>query len=520
MHASQDVIGQFRRKRLLIAGVVAALVLILTLTYRFFEEKNRIEEQLHGFARNAIQRFDRMFSPLDVAADEALGILGTDCEKVRFNLIERLSRLQTVRSILLINHDRIYCSSIYGASDIAFSDNYPRLAIDKQRMELAVDEHLLKGSPILLLWTSRMSDTLSGVLQIVNIELMTSYLLEPTLPWVERAVLNVDGESLEYGNPLIEPVQPAADQISIVESSLRYPFSITLLGPSPAHLALITLPSQLPLGVMLSLLMGYLVWLITASRMSFSWQISNGMNAREFLVYCQPLINSRTGECDGIEMLLRWHNPRQGWIPPDVFIPLAERQDLIAPLTRFVISETARYLPALPMRKSFHIAINVAASHFHDQEILNDLHQLWWPANPKPQLIVELTERDSLPVVDQSIVSHLHEQGIQLAIDDFGTGHSSLSYLKTLNPDILKIDKVFTAAIGTDAINATVIDMVISLAQRLDISLVAEGVETSEQAKYLSDRGVNSLQGYYYARPMPLDDFPAWLTKHQSGSSH
>lgn len=516
MQTSQDVTGQFRRKRLLLAAITATLVLVLTLTYRFFEERNQIEQQIHDFAKNAIQRFDRMFSPLDVAADNTLAMLGEECSQARFALIEKLARLQTVRSILLVQHDRIYCSSIFGPSDITFSASYPRLAIDKQRMELTVDRHLLKGSPIMLMWTPQMSDALSGVLQVINIELMTNYLLEPTLPWVERAVLNVGGQSLEFGNPLIEPAVPVDNQVSINEASLRYPFSITLIGPSPSYLALMAVPSQLPLGIMLSLLMGYLVWLVTANRMSFSWQISNGMNAREFMVYCQPLINSRSGECDGIEMLLRWHNRRQGWIPPDVFIPLAERQNLIAPLTRFVISETARYLPELPERRSFHVAINVAASHFHDREIIDDLHRLWWPAQPKPQLIVELTERDSLPVVDQRVVSHLHSAGVKLAIDDFGTGHSSLSYLKTLNPDILKIDKTFTAAIGTDAINATVIDMVISLAQRLDISLVAEGVETAEQAAYLSERGVDSLQGYYYARPMPLEDFPAWLTAHRA----
>ncbi|MEJ4044461.1 EAL domain-containing protein [Erwinia sp. SLM-02] len=518
MQMSQEVLGQFRRKRLLIAAVVAALVLILTLTFRYVEEKNRIEQQSHGFANNAIQRFDRMFSPLDVAADNALTWVGTNCELIRFKLIEKLAVLQTVRSILLVDNDRIYCSSIFGPADLPFSSNYPELMAKNQRMQLAVDEHLLKGSPVLLLWTPRGEDQRAGVLQVINIELMTSYLLEPTLPWVERAILNVGNQSLEYGNPLIEPATPAEDQVSIVESSLRYPYSITLFGPSPSRLALMTVPSQLPLALLLSLLMGYIVWLATANRMSLSWQISYGITAREFMVYCQPLINAHSGQCDGIELLLRWHNQRQGWIPPDVFIPLAERQNLIAPLTRFVISEAVRHLPELPMRSSFHIAINVAASHFRERAIIDDLQRLWWPANPQPQLVVELTERDSLPVVDQRVVSHLHKVGVKLAIDDFGTGHSSLSYLKTLSPDVLKIDKVFTAAIGTDAINATVTDMVISLAQQLNIALVAEGVETAEQADYLRERGVDVLQGYYYARPMPLGDFPAWLANHKAFS--
>lgn len=516
MLLAQQYVGQFRRKRLFIALVIAAVVLILTLAFRFFEEKSRIEQQSLNFADNAIQRFDRMFSPLDVSANNTLGLVGVPCQDVRFPLIEKISALQTVRAMLLVENDTIYCSSIYGPRAIPFSQTYPELAFNNQRMMLTVDNYLLKGSPILLLWTPKTLDNRSGILQVINIELMSTYLLEPQLPWVERAIFSVGGESLEYGNPLIEPAMPSEDEVSYDQGSLRYPFSITLYGPSPARLALSSLPSQLPLALLLSLLIGYIVWLGTANRMSLSWQISYGITANEFMVYCQPLINAQSGDCDGIELLLRWHNARQGWIPPDVFIPLAEQQNLIAPLTRFVIDKAVAQLPNLPRCPSFHIAINVAASHFRHHAIVDDLQQLWWPANPLPKLVVELTERDALPVVDQKVISQLHSIGVRLAIDDFGTGHSSLSYLKDLQPDVLKIDKIFTAAIGTDAINATVTDMVISLAQRLNISLVAEGVETAEQAAYLRERGVDLLQGYYYARPMPIEDFPAWLTQHQA----
>ena len=515
MYMAQQFVGQFRRKRLLIALSIATVVLILTLAFRYIEEKSRIEQQAMDFADKAIMRFDRMFSPLEVSANNTLGLVGVPCQDVRFPLIEKISSLQTVRAILLVDNDSIYCSSIYGPRAIPFSQTYPDLAFNNQRMTLSTDQYLLKSSPVLLLWTPRSLDNRAGILQVINIEMMSNYVLEPQLPWVERAVFNVNGQSLEYGNPLIEPTVPSEEEVSYEQGSLRYPFTLTLYGPSPTRLALATLPSQLPLALLLSLLMGYIVWLATANRMSLSWQISYGITANEFMVYCQPLINSSSGECDGIELLLRWHNPRQGWIAPDVFIPLAERQNLIKPLTRFVLNEVVRQLPQLPDDRDFHIAINVAASHFRDRAILQDLQNLWWPANPVPKLVVELTERDALPVVDQSVIAQLHEIGVRLAIDDFGTGHSSLSYLKDLQPDVLKIDKIFTAAIGTDAINATVTDMVISLAQRLNISLVAEGVETAEQAAYLCERGVDHLQGYYFARPMPLEDFPAWLTQHR-----
>lgn len=129
--------------------------------------------------------------------------------------------------------------------------------------------------------------------------------------------------------------------------------------------------------------------------------------------------------------------------------------------------------------------------------------------------MIELTERDALRDVDYHIVREMQNQHIRLAIDDFGTGNSSLSWLEKLRPDVLKIDKSFTNAIGTDAVNSTVTDIIIALGQRLNIELVAEGVETPAQAHYLRQHGVSLLQGYLYAKPMPLRDFPQWLAGSQ-----
>lgn len=194
-----------------------------------------------------------------------------------------------------------------------------------------------------------------------------------------------------------------------------------------------------------------------------------------------------------------------------MFIPIAEGYNLIVPLTRYVIAETARQLSLFPHDKHFHISINVAARHFADGELLRDLHKLWFSAYPVQQLVVELTERDVLQDGDHHMAEHLHFRGVYLAIDDFGTGNSSLSWLEKLRPDVLKIDKSFTSAIGIDSVNATVTDMIIALAHRLNIVTVAEGVETPLQAEYLRHHGVDILQGFHYARPMPVEDFPQWL---------
>ena len=209
--------------------------------------------------------------------------------------------------------------------------------------------------------------------------------------------------------------------------------------------------------------------------MSFSREISLGISAREFALWCQPLQDARSGRCCGVEILLRWNNPRRGTISPEVFIPIAEGNNLIIPLTRYVIAETARRPDAFPRDRHFHIAINVAARHFANGLLLRDLHNYWFSVDPVQQLVVELTERDVLQDGDQHMAEHLHFKGVQLAIDDFGTGNTSLSWLEKLRPDVLKIDRSFTSSVGIDSVNATVTDIIIALANRLHIVTVAEG---------------------------------------------
>ena len=170
-----------------------------------------------------------------------------------------------------------------------------------------------------------------------------------------------------------------------------------------------------------------------------------GIAAREFELFCQPLVNARTQACTGVEILLRWNNPRQGWITPEVFIPLAEEHNQIVPLTRYVIAETVRQIGYFPSSPGFHIGINVAASHFRHAVLIQDLNRLWFSACPRQQLVIELTERDALLDADYRIVRELHRKGVKLAIDDFGTGNSSLSWLEKLHPDVLKIDQSLTS---------------------------------------------------------------------------
>lgn len=516
MQTAQTIIKDYRRKRVIVCVTVALMTLALTLGIRFISQRNINQDRIQDFAQSTVRALDKVLMSLETHRETLIALVGEPCSGVNLVLRKQAAILQTVRSIALVKDGTLYCSSVFGIRNVPVSEFHPILPASDPRLLLLTDRWLLKGSPVLIQWSPVAGRSKDGVMEVVNIDLITKMILEPQRPLITDVVLKVGDNFLRDGQQVTNTLTFDKHAFLLEQSSQRYPFSVTVSGPGPGEMALRNLPTQLPLALMLSLLMGYIVWLATARRISFTWEINMGIAAREFELFCQPLMNARTRECVGVEILLRWNNPRQGWISPDVFIPLAEEHNLIVPLTRYVISETVRQIGYFPASRDFHIGINVAASHFRRAALIRDLNRIWFNANPVQQLIVELTERDALLDVDYRIVRELHRKGVKLAIDDFGTGNSSLSWLEKLRPDVLKIDKSFTTAIGTDAVNSTVTDIIIALGQRLNIELVAEGVETEEQSRYLRRHSVHILQGFLYARPMPLREFPTWLAESAS----
>ena len=513
MQTAHRIITNYRRKRIIVCLVLSLTTLVCTLIIGFISQRNLNQQSTAAFVSHAVETLDKILQPLETGRDVVQPLIGLPCMEVNFLLRKQAASLQTVRSIGLIKDGILYCSSMFGERDIPISQFQPQLPASQPLLFLTTDEALLQGSPVLIQWYPVPGEGDDGVMEIVNIELIARLLLEPELPIINDVNLSVDGKHLNHDRQLSDALVFDSDQTVYQQASGNFPFTITVNGPGPTDLALRSLPSQLPLAVILTMLVGYIAWLATASRMSFTREINYGLATGEFELFCQPLIDAQKQECVGVEILLRWNNPRQGWISPDIFIPLAEEHNLIVPLTRYVLIETVNHLPIFPTVSGFHIGINVAASHFRDGVLLHDLNHVWFSAQPAQQLVIELTERDTLLEMDYNIVEALHQKGVKLAIDDFGTGNSSLSWLEKLNPEVLKIDKSFTAAIGTDAVNSTVTDIIIALAQRLNIELVAEGVETCDQASHLRLHGVEFLQGFLYARPMPLRDFPQWLAE-------
>ena len=231
------------------------------------------------------------------------------------------------------------------------------------------------------------------------------------------------------------------------------------------------------------------------------------------LVY-QPAVDLHNGEVVVCEALVRWERPGFGLVGPDRFIPLAERNGLIVELGAFVIEQAVAEAATWPGRTTHRprVGINLAARQLHDERLVKRITDACDAAGLSPAaLCVELTESAFVATDDYSAyqaLAALREMGVEVAIDDFGTGYSTLSYLKHLPLDVVKIDRGFVAGLGTDRADTLLVKAIITVAHGLGLRVVAEGVETGDQFEMLRGLGCDAAQGYLVARPAAAGSLP------------
>ncbi len=253
-----------------------------------------------------------------------------------------------------------------------------------------------------------------------------------------------------------------------------------------------------------------------AKRAALTTALRNAIPAGEFRLAFQPQVDLADGRVRGVEALLRWNHAALGNPGPAEFIPVAEESGLILPISQWVLGAALRQAKEWRARglPPFRLAVNLAASHFGQadlaSQILSGLAEANWPGE---LLELEITERVAIKNLAQSIeiMNRLKAEGVHFALDDFGTGYSSLASLRELPIDTLKIDKSFLPALGSDGRNEAVVGSVIALAHTLRHRVVAEGVETTDQAEFLRGVGCQVAQGYLFARPMWGEDVEGWL---------
>ena len=233
----------------------------------------------------------------------------------------------------------------------------------------------------------------------------------------------------------------------------------------------------------------------------------------ELVLHYQPQVDEQ-GLVLGCEALLRWEHPEQGTIPPLQFIPIAEESGLINDLGRWVLGaacrQIRRWLDAGMEEARATVAINVSPRQFAQPDFIDQIREgLVASGIPARLLEIEITEGLLMHDVDEAIgrLAALRDMDIRIAIDDFGTGYSSMNYLKRLPADRLKIDRSFVRDIHADPGDARIVETIIGMAHHLGLGVVAEGVETVEHVRFLTERDCDFMQGYYFSRPVPADEY-------------
>jgi sensor c-di-GMP phosphodiesterase-like protein len=315
-------------------------------------------------------------------------------------------------------------------------------------------------------------------------------------------------------HPQTQPEGMGADALAERLPSTRYAVEATIwlprssLAPQEDELRML---GALVTGGLALVIFGFLLLMPKQPPDNPIIAIEEGLKAGEFVPYYQPIMDIRTGELRGAEVLARWRKPDGSVLLPASFIPLAESSGIMLDFTRTIMRQVAKDLGrTLAQRPGLRVSFNVIAAHLANEEIIDDINLIFGYSPLRlSQIVLEMTERQPIESLEETrrVIAALQRLGVQIAIDDVGAGHSGLSYMLKLGVDIIKIDKMFIDSLGVDGNSAAIVRTLIELAQSLRMEIVAEGVETFEQVMQLRNLGIRAAQGHVFAPPLPSSSF-------------
>ena len=451
-------------------------------------------------ARKAVTGTDTLLKQADTAAEQAREFLTGPCSPdVRRELARLTIQQPNLRIISLISGNQLTCSS-FGTF---ISRTVDLKQFTDHRLSLRSGSVVTPGSPLVILLTSFPEG-------IVTVSVGASQLIALISPPDSHSVMaiRIGNQRLSSEGNLI-PASHLAD-VHEIHSDL-YPFSVEFSYPVafPFRQVLERGKAPIVLFILFGVLSGILVWRYSFRQPTPYDHLAKAISRNEILPWYQPVIHAQSGEIYGVEVLARWRHPTGVFIPPDVFIPQAEKSGLIIPLTRLLMNRVADELaPVIQrMRPPFHIAFNISAAHIRAGNLTASDFREFQSAFPEGsiQLVAEITEREPFEQSPEltDLLRNLHQQGVQVALDDFGTGYSNLGYLNTLPIDYIKIDRSFVNHLKEGEGSDRLVACVTSMAETLGIGMIAEGVESGYQAEWLVAHHVTFLQGYYFSRPLP-----------------
>ena len=257
-------------------------------------------------------------------------------------------------------------------------------------------------------------------------------------------------------------------------------------------------------------------------RLALETSLRRGLERSEFVLHYQAKLDLHTGKINGVEALVRWQHPDLGMVPPAQFIPLAEETGLIVPLGKWVL-HTACAQSVAWLREGLpplHMAVNLSARQFADEDLVKDIAAALESTGLQPALLeLELTESMVIQNTERAgrVLAEIKKMGVRLAIDDFGVGYSSLTHLKRFPIDTLKVDRSFIRDLPQNTEDKALTEAIIAMGKSLNLTIVAEGVETKEQQTFLRDRDCDEMQGFFFSKPIPSGEFAELLRTHIKG---
>lgn len=475
------------------------------------------EARLKGYATDVLRRSERVGQQIYAGLDRLVeSQSGDPCSPSQVRLMGELAmNSPDIQTLGYVAHGRLMCTAlgVYDSGGLSFVGDMPVQGNYGASLRTRVLLPMAPGRTFVMVEKK-------GYVAVVHEAKVIDVTTEPasitlaTFSPRSRAYRSVRG--LVRQNWIERPASEGStsfidgDYLVAIVTSDRY--STKTLAAIP--MAEVQMRSRqlawtlVPFGVAAGIALALLLFFYARRQMGMQAILRTAIRKRELFLMYQPIVDLRTRQTIGAEALIRWKRKDGSMVPPDIFIPVAEECGLIEQVTAQVLQMVTRDARGMfSQYPNFHIGINLSAADLRSEETPHLLRTLLLDTQAGPHnILVEATERGLMDAaLVRQVIHDIRALGIEVAVDDFGTGYSSLSYLGTFELDYLKIDKSFVDTLDTGAATSDVALHIIEMAKALKLKMIAEGVETEAQAQLLAARGVQSAQGWLFARPMSME---------------
>jgi len=506
----------------------ALLIFGIFIALGFWRTHLDIVERQTTLATDTAAAVDSILERVETPLPKLAALVGRDCDAAHAALVSATDAVPYLRGAMLIRRGRTYCATNTALVDSPLTSWFPQSTATTPQYRLKLGTPVRPGFPLLMMFYPGATAD-SGVILVVE-----GTYFQDMLRYAQH--FGMTGISLSTGHDIMGHDSTGYDRLSTdgtlttapagqetarrtdIAHAMHHPLNVEMHASAELRDAIRKreLLVFVPIGLIVSVLAAVLGLTTLAPRRRLLRTVRMGLKRNEFFVHYQPLIALRTGECIGIEALLRWNHPRWGPIGPGSFIGTVEATALIVPVTRVVVARAFAEMARHGIPDHLHVAFNLAPRHLMTDQIVADIAQAMANGTVrKHPLILEITERHLIEdhAISVRTFDALKALGISLAIDDFGTENNSITQLQDFRFDFLKIDQRFVAELDRDRLD--IVKGIVAMARQLNLQVIAEGVETERQATHLRELGIDYAQGFYYAHPMSAESLKNWLGTRQ-----